>query len=682
MITAPRRNRLFVALLALALILPPTPAAADDPTPTPVPNVTLTDAPKRLVPRSGETLSIDRALELLYGDASLLGFTFAWDDVHVEYYRQPTRTHDGAREEIQREIEYSGGQTAPRVQWMIGVGETDELMGMTASTLKTVTGASTRPPSLHKFLNESRTKRSARPASSPRITPSGSGTNWEPNWAQVDASRAGGNWTVTTELHWDDWQRGNSPKNLAKSYGFETTVWTRNDGISGKRETGNCVGGDEYNDYTGSFNGNLGGVTSPELVRFESLGGDYAASVGFYVDWWSYDDNCSHKNWDYGIALPSMMQPHLDMGWGVRVTLRTALGTQPSGVAQAHLQSVYSEKCLLLNMGYSTLCMDLPPLPTNPNVPTTMPIFGEQRNAFLPGTLNYSMTNGVQILGSQNGSPKGTTFGDSSSDGNADILYIRPPEGDTSAYFGYSTSALSWAGNRGAPFQGSNFPAGIARVPDMNADSYADYAYIAPEMNQLCFMIGGPVGTIFRPLQTWGERAWLPYCIGNGWNGVRSVTPGKWGGGLDFYAIGANGDLNWYALNTGTGTNGAFSPSASLVGKRGSGWDGITQMIRLDWDSDGDWDILATNTAGQLYLYSVGPNGAVSQTRQIGQGWGSPVNGNLVKMSNSGDLTGDGKNDILGHTPDGRLLVYPVRNSSIGTPREIGHGFAYSAFVV
>lgn len=215
---------------------------------------------------------------------------------------------------------------------------------MTASTSKTMTGASTRPPSLHKFLNESRTKRSARPASTPRVTPSGSGTNWEPNWAQVDASRAGGNWTITTELHWDDWQRGNSP----------------------------------------------------------------------------------------------------------------------------NLQSVFAGFCIESNMPYSTLCMDLPPLPPNPNVPKAVPIFGEQRNAFLPGTLNYSMTNGVQILGSQNGSPKGTRFGDSSSDGNADILYIRPSGGDTSAYFGYSTSALSWAGNRGAPFQGSNRPAGIARVPDMN----------------------------------------------------------------------------------------------------------------------------------------------------------------------------------------------------------------------
>ncbi len=64
----------------------------------------------------------------------------------------------------------------------------------------------------------------------------------------------------------------------------------------------------------------------------------------------------------------------------------------------------------------------------------------------------------------------------------------------------------------------------------------------------------------------------------------------------------------------------------------------------LDWDGDGDWDLLYSCTdrcQGGVYVYLQGPDGVFCQTARIGDG---------IEGPSLGDLDGDGKLDIIGRT--------------------------------
>ncbi|MBY8880410.1 FG-GAP repeat domain-containing protein [Actinacidiphila acidipaludis] len=137
----------------------------------------------------------------------------------------------------------------------------------------------------------------------------------------------------------------------------------------------------------------------------------------------------------------------------------------------------------------------------------------------------------------------------------------------------------------------------------------------------------------------------------SGWGGYDSVFgPGDLNGdgNADLLARDTGGVL-W--LLTGKG-NGTFYGRARV----GAGWGGYNALTGAgDINGDGIPDIVARAGNGHLYLYlGTGVGSAPFRSRQdIGAGWNI-----YSRLAAPGDLDGDGRADLVGATPGGRLYRY------------------------
>ncbi|GJF30243.1 hypothetical protein KNE206_29430 [Kitasatospora sp. NE20-6] len=124
-------------------------------------------------------------------------------------------------------------------------------------------------------------------------------------------------------------------------------------------------------------------------------------------------------------------------------------------------------------------------------------------------------------------------------------------------------------------------------------------------------------------------------------------------GYTDVLARDANGDMWVYRGTGGTGTN--------TLGTRdfvGNGWwrDYWTNAYTADLNNDGRTDIVGRTRSGELYLYpGTGGTGTNSfgSPSYLGNGW------NTYDTLAFGDITADGRTDILGRDSGGELWVYP-----------------------
>ncbi|MGW5608990.1 N-acetylmuramoyl-L-alanine amidase [Streptomyces sp. NPDC003753] len=147
------------------------------------------------------------------------------------------------------------------------------------------------------------------------------------------------------------------------------------------------------------------------------------------------------------------------------------------------------------------------------------------------------------------------------------------------------------------------------------------------------------------------------YKIGYGWGGYNAMTPMSVfhaDGTGDLVARDGSGNL-WYYQASG-------NPSAPFKArvKAGFGWGGYTMLGMGDLTGDGKADLLARDSSGNLFVYP----GTGSTTSPFGPrikagwGWGG------YTMVNGGDLTGDGKADLLARDSSGNLFVYPGTGST------------------
>ncbi|MDX3094363.1 N-acetylmuramoyl-L-alanine amidase [Streptomyces sp. ME01-24h] len=147
--------------------------------------------------------------------------------------------------------------------------------------------------------------------------------------------------------------------------------------------------------------------------------------------------------------------------------------------------------------------------------------------------------------------------------------------------------------------------------------------------------------------------------VGAGWSiyntmsGVRDVTGD---GRPDLVARDSSGVL-W--LYQGTGT--PATPFKARV-KIGAGWGAYNSLVALgDFTGDGKGDMLARDTSGGLYLYTgTGSASAPFKARvKIGTGWQI-----YNAMVGPGDMSGDGKPDLIGRDSAGALWFYKGTGSA------------------
>ncbi|MDX2854494.1 FG-GAP-like repeat-containing protein [Streptomyces sp. PA03-3a] len=119
----------------------------------------------------------------------------------------------------------------------------------------------------------------------------------------------------------------------------------------------------------------------------------------------------------------------------------------------------------------------------------------------------------------------------------------------------------------------------------------------------------------------------------------------------------------WLMPGNGTGR---------LIGN--GGWNAMNALVRHgDFSRDGHEDVIASEKAtGKLWLYPGTGSGGLGTRKLIGNGgWNS-----MGRLAAFGDLTGDGRSDLLGaEKATGKLWLYPGTSSGgLGTRKLIGNG--------
>jgi GH25 family lysozyme M1 (1,4-beta-N-acetylmuramidase) len=214
-------------------------------------------------------------------------------------------------------------------------------------------------------------------------------------------------------------------------------------------------------------------------------------------------------------------------------------------------------------------------------------------------------------------------------------------------------------------------------------------------------------GATFRPRKQ----------IGAEWTGLRSVNAIDWNadGVLDLVAQWKTGRVNvylgiasggfatgplladsgWgnYQLTIGYWFNSSYYPQiisrddsgvlrlwqntsgSSVIGGTviAQGWSGLN-LTMIDFDGDGNQDILAQNPSGAMLLYRTNGSGQfVAEPRKtIGNGWNA-----MTSVTVTTNFKGTGTNGLMARNTSGQLYYYPVPGTSAWGPiTVIGNGWS------
>ncbi|HYN68143.1 MAG TPA: VCBS repeat-containing protein [Ornithinibacter sp.] len=137
----------------------------------------------------------------------------------------------------------------------------------------------------------------------------------------------------------------------------------------------------------------------------------------------------------------------------------------------------------------------------------------------------------------------------------------------------------------------------------------------------------------------------------------------------------SNGDI---LARSSTGVLYAYPLSASTDRffdtrqQMGTGWGIMRQFIAIgDLNSDGQGDIAAVDTSGNLWFYPGKGSFGLGGRTKLGTGWSS------YAILSTGDFNGDTKADLVARDTGGRLWMYPGNGSGgLSTRVQIGSGWS------
>jgi GH25 family lysozyme M1 (1,4-beta-N-acetylmuramidase) len=235
--------------------------------------------------------------------------------------------------------------------------------------------------------------------------------------------------------------------------------------------------------------------------------------------------------------------------------------------------------------------------------------------------------------------------------------YARPDQGNPVGQANFFVDHLQWAtdGRTLPPFLDLEWPYGSLNLPDCWGVSQSDMrSWISSFLNQVQSRIGR-TPMIYTNVNWWNpctgsSTAFSGYPLDiSSCNASPPSAPG-WGTHRTFWQYdipdcqrGATHDVDVF--------NGSLADLAALAGAPAGGANGVTAG---DVTGDGRADLIARKPDGTLWLYANGgsntaPYGTASQ---IGSAW------QQFGWFLTGDVTGDGRADVVAAKPDGTLWLY------------------------
>ncbi|WUW19090.1 trypsin-like serine protease [Streptomyces sp. NBC_01465] len=178
-------------------------------------------------------------------------------------------------------------------------------------------------------------------------------------------------------------------------------------------------------------------------------------------------------------------------------------------------------------------------------------------------------------------------------------------------------------------------------------------------------------GDVYRMHYDWSADQMINTKIATNWKTRKQIyAPGDvTGDGLpDLLSVDSAG-VNWIYPGKNDGTTG---PRIRI----GGGWQQFNQLRgHGDLTGDGKTDLLARTSDGSVYLYRGTGNAASPFLAKIKvRSW---AGFNTLDMV--GDITGDGKADLIARKPSGTLYLYPgtgkASSEIFATPITIGNGW-------
>jgi beta-glucosidase-like glycosyl hydrolase len=255
--------------------------------------------------------------------------------------------------------------------------------------------------------------------------------------------------------------------------------------------------------------------------------------------------------------------------------------------------------------------------------------------------------------------PSGGVLGDVTGNGKPDMLAINP---GGNLYL-YPDTGGTGTATFGAPSQVGSGWTGytLAAVGDVHGSGRAGILAVDPNGNLLYYpSTGGASAPAFGAATR----------VGSGWTGGYTVA-----GLVDLYsasrpgilAVDPNGNLLYYPNTGGTGTATFGAPT-----QVGSGWTGYT-VDPADFNGDGKPDLLAINSAGNMYLYlNTGGTGTATfgTPTQVGSGWSH------YEAADAAFISGASGADVLAIDPSGTLYLYPntggTGTATFGSRTQVG----------